>query len=86
MMYLPSSLFYGVYFDKTWGYLLYTLISVVVFSVFWILLALLANKTGQPIRNGEGWMILMMPVTVFPALFVFAVLSKLIFDTIRSFL
>jgi len=86
MVFLLSSLFYGVYLDKTWNYLLYALFAVVVFSVFWVLLALLANKVGQPIRNGEGWMILMMPATVFPVLFVFAAISKLVFDFIRSFI
>ncbi|MFK5892934.1 MAG: hypothetical protein QM504_06910 [Pseudomonadota bacterium] len=79
-VFILSSLFYGVYFDKTWSYILHAF-----FSALWIALSFLADKFGQTISHGEGFMILMMPGTVFPAMFVFAIVSKLIFDFFRSF-
>ena len=84
--FILSSLFYGVYFDKTWSYILHAFFSAIIFSALWIALSFLSDKFGQTIPHGEGFMILMMPGTVFPAMFVFAIVSKLIFDFIRSFL
>lgn len=85
-LFLLSSLFYGVLFEQTWWYLLHLLFAVLAFSLFWVLLAVLANKFGKPISNGEGWMVLIMPATVYPAMFAFAVVVKLIFDFIKSFI
>ena len=83
MFFLPSSLFYGVFFDQTWLYLFHLFIAAVVFSVFWVLMSVIAGKLGKGISNGEGWMVLMMPLTVYPIMFVFALLIKLVFDFIR---
>ena len=85
-LFLLSSLFYGVLFEQTWWYLIHLFFAVLAFSAFWILLAVIANKWGKPVSNGEGWMVLLMPATVYPAMFAFAVVSKLILDFIRSFL
>ena len=85
-VFIFSSLFYGVFFDKTWSYILHTFFSAIIFSALWISLSFIADKFGKSIPNGEGFMILMMPATIFPAMFVFAVVSKLLFDFIRTFI
>lgn len=86
VLFLFFSLFYGVLFEQTWWYLIHLFFAVLAFSVFWILLAVFANKFGKPISNAEGWMVLIMPATVYPAMFAFAVVVKLIFDFIKSFI
>ena len=85
LLFLPLSLVYGVFFNQPWSYLLHLLLATVAFSSFWILLAAIAEKYGRSLKNGEGMIILIMPVTMFPAFFVAAGVTKLFLDLITSF-
>ncbi len=81
-LFLFASLFYGVFFDHTWGYILQAFFAVTGFTVLWILLIVASDKFGTPIKNGEGMIVMLAPMMIFPVLFGVAIVVKFVFDFI----
>ena len=68
---LVISLFYGVFTEKMWYYIFYTAISLLIYYAFWLGLAYISSKFGEP-YDGDGWMAFLMPINTFVIVLIFA--------------
>ena len=68
---LAISLFYGVFTENMWYYILYTAISLLIYYAIWFGIAYVSTKVGEP-YDGDGWMVFLMPVNTFIIILAFA--------------
>lgn len=75
-------LFYALFVDHFWYYLVYAVFACVVFYMFWLTLVFIAGKFGQP-YHGDGWWGVLVPAFMFLVLSVVVLMLRALLYLVR---